>query len=201
MNAEDAVKELLLYIGEDPERDGLKDTPKRVVKALKELTIGYSKDPNELLSKVFENGDDDAPDAVRYNGMVILRNIDMYSLCEHHMLPFIGRVHVAYIPNKETGKIVGISKLARLVEVFARRLQVQERLTAQIADAIEKYLDAAAVMVVVEATHMCMVMRGVKKANATMITSEVRGFFHEKPKAKQEALALIMRGGFYGPQY
>lgn len=192
--AENSVRELLFFVGEDPTRDGLLDTPKRVTKALKEILSGYEQQPEEVLSRVFDNGDDDAPDAVRYNGMVILRDIDFYSMCEHHMLPFFGKAHVAYIPNENTGKIVGISKIARLVDVFARRLQVQERLTAQIADALERHLQASGVLVVVEARHLCMLMRGVRKANATMVTSEVRGFFLERPKAKQEALALL-RGG------
>lgn len=191
-SAEAGVRLILEYLGEDPERDGLQDTPRRVVKAFDEILAGYKQDPQEVLKRVFENGDDDAPDAVRYNGMVVLREINFYSMCEHHMLPFFGRAHIAYIPNEKTGKIVGISKLARLVDVFAKRLQVQERMTAQIADAIEAYLDAAGVMVVIEAQHLCMLMRGVKKANATMVTSEVRGFFLERPKAKQEATALLL---------
>jgi len=194
-DAEQAVKVLLNYVGENPERDGLQDTPRRVVKAYDEILSGYKQSPDEVLSTVFDNGDDDAPDAVRYNGMVLLKEIDFYSMCEHHMLPFFGKAHIAYIPNEETGKIVGISKLARLLDVYAKRLQVQERLTAQIADALEEVLKPAAVLVVIEAQHLCMLMRGVKKANATMVTSEVRGFFLERPKAKSEAMALLGLGG------
>lgn len=190
-SAEAGVRLILEYLGEDPNRDGLQDTPRRVVKAFDEILAGYKQDPQVVLKRVFENGDDDAPDAVKYNGMVVLRDIDFYSMCEHHMLPFFGKAHIAYIPNKE-GKIVGISKLARLVDVFAKRLQVQERMTAQIADAIESYLNAAGVMVVIEAQHLCMLMRGIKKANSTMVTSEVRGFFLERPKAKQEATVLLL---------
>ena len=189
------VRAILEYLGEDIHRDGLRDTPRRVVRALDEILAGYRQDPDEVLSTVFENGDDDAPDAVKYNGMVLLKDIDFYSMCEHHMLPFFGKAHIAYIPNEKTGKIVGISKLARLLDVFAKRLQVQERMTAQIADALERVLDPAGVLVVVEAQHLCMLMRGVKKANATMTTSEVRGFFLERPKAKQEAMALLGLGG------
>lgn len=193
--AETGVRLLLDYLGEDTERDGLRDTPGRVVRALDEILGGYGMDPQEVLSTVFDNGDDDAPNAVRYNGMVMLKDIDFYSMCEHHMLPFFGKAHIAYIPNEKTGKIVGISKLARLLDVFAKRLQVQERLTAQIADALEEVLAPAGVIVVIEAQHLCMLMRGVKKANATMITSEVRGFFLDRPKAKQEAMAFLGLGG------
>jgi len=192
---EESVRSILAYIGEDPTRDGLQDTPRRVIKAYDEILSGYKMDPKDALSTVFDNGDDDAPNAVRYNGMVMLKDIDFYSMCEHHMLPFFGKAHIAYIPNEETGKIVGISKLARLLDVFAKRLQVQERLTAQIADAIEEVLNPAGVLVVIEAQHLCMLMRGVKKSNATMITSEVRGFFLERPKAKQEAMTFLGLGG------
>lgn len=187
-----AVRTLLSYIGEDPDREGLRETPQRVVKALREVLSGYAYDPEDLL-KLFPNGDDDdAPDAVRYNGMIILRDIDYYSMCEHHMLPFFGRAHVAYIPG-ESGRIIGVSKLARIVDVYARRLQVQERMTAQIADALERLLKPKGTLVVVEGQHLCMLMRGVRKANATMVTSEVRGLFLERLKAKEEALQLMLR--------
>lgn len=192
MEPTEAIKVLLEYVGESPERDGLKDTPKRVVKALAEILSGYKQDPKEVLARVFENGGDDDPDPATYNGMVILRDIEFHSMCEHHMLPFFGKAHIAYIPNAETGKIIGISKLARLLDIFAHRLQVQERMTAQIADAIEHYLGADGVMVIIEATHLCMVMRGVKKANPRMVTSEVRGSFAKNPQTRAEATTLIL---------
>lgn len=165
-SATDIPTRLLQYIGEDPTRDGLKDTPKRFLKAWRFLTSGYNLSSSDLLSKTFKSD---------YDEMVILKDIEFYSMCEHHMLPFFGKVHIAYIPNMKSKKVVGISKLARLVEVYARRLQIQERMTSQIAGAIEKYLEAHGVAVYVEAQHLCMVARGVQKQNSKMLTSDLRG--------------------------
>ncbi|GCL48766.1 GTP cyclohydrolase I [Microcystis aeruginosa NIES-3804] len=175
-----AVRTLLLGLGEDPDREGLRDTPKRVVKALKFLTSGYQQSLDELLNgAVFhENA----------NEMVLIRDIDIFSSCEHHILPIIGRAHVAYIPN---GKVIGLSKIARICEMYARRLQVQERLTAQIADALQGLLQPQGVAVVIEATHMCMVMRGVEKPGSWTSTSAVRGIFADSAKTRQEFMSLI----------
>ena len=175
-----AVRTLLLGLGEDPDREGLKDTPKRVVKALKFLTSGYNQSLDELLNgAVFhENA----------NEMVLVRDIDLFSSCEHHILPIIGRAHVAYIPD---GKVIGLSKIARICEMYGRRLQVQERLTAQIADALQGLLQPKGVAVVVEASHMCMVMRGVQKPGSWTSTSAVRGVFAEDAKTRQEFMNLI----------
>ncbi|MCA2724138.1 MAG: GTP cyclohydrolase I FolE [Microcystis sp. M048S1] len=175
-----AVRTLLLGLGEDPDREGLRDTPKRVVKALKFLTYGYQQSLDELLNgAVFhENA----------NEMVLIRDIDIFSSCEHHILPIIGRAHVAYIPN---GKVIGLSKIARICEMYARRLQVQERLTAQIADALQGLLQPQGVAVVIEATHMCMVMRGVEKPGSWTSTSAVRGIFADSAKTRQEFMSLI----------
>lgn len=187
-----AVRTLLEYIGEDPDRPGLQETPARVVKALREIFSGYPTDVGELV-KTFPNGDDDgAPEAAKYNGIVLLRDIDYYSMCEHHMLPFFGKAHIAYIPG-EDGRVIGVSKLARIVDAFARRLQVQERMTAQIADALVRLLKPKGVLVVVEGQHLCMLMRGVRKANSVMVTSEVRGLFLQRLKAKEEVLQLLLR--------
>ncbi|WP_330205072.1 GTP cyclohydrolase I FolE [Cyanobacterium sp. Dongsha4] len=175
-----AVRTLLLGLGENPDREGLKDTPKRVVKALKFLTSGYSQSLDELLNgAVFhENA----------NEMVLVRDIDLFSSCEHHILPILGRAHVAYIPN---GKVIGLSKIARICEMYARRLQVQERLTAQIADALQGLLQPQGVAVVIEATHMCMVMRGVQKPGSWTSTSALRGVFNDDAKTRQEFMNLI----------
>lgn len=175
-----AVRTLLLGLGEDPDREGLRDTPKRVVKALKFLTSGYQQSLDELLNgAVFhENA----------NEMVLIRDIDIFSSCEHHILPIIGRAHVAYIPN---GKVIGLSKIARICEMYARRLQVQERLTAQIADALQGLLQPQGVAVVIEATHMCMVMRGVEKPGSWTSKSAVRGIFADSAKTRQEFMSLI----------
>ena len=176
------VRAFLESIGEDPEREGLKETPARVVRSWGELFRGYSLDPRDVLTTTFRDGATDE--------MVILKNIDFASTCEHHVLPFFGKVSIGYIPRR---RIVGISKLARLVEVFARRLQIQERMTTQIADSIMKILKPRGCMVVVEATHLCMVIRGVNKANSVMRTQAVRGNFI-KPDVKEEFLKGIKRG-------
>ncbi|NTV01533.1 MAG: GTP cyclohydrolase I FolE [Chlorobiaceae bacterium] len=176
----DAVVSLLEGIGEDPEREGLVKTPERVAKSLRFLTSGYRQDPEEVLMKaVFTES---------YDEMVLVKDIDIYSMCEHHMLPFFGKAHVAYIPD---GKIVGLSKIPRVVEVFARRLQVQERLTQQIRDAIQNVLNPRGVAVVIEATHMCMVMRGVQKQNSITTTSAMSGDFMNNASTRSEFLRLI----------
>ena len=179
-NMMDIVKNLLTAIGEDPDREGLVSTPKRVAKAYEFLTKGYHQDIDEVL-----NG---AIFTEKYDEMVVVKNIDFYSLCEHHMLPFYGKVHVAYIPN---GKIVGLSKIPRIVEVFARRLQVQERMTQQIADTLDKYLQPIGVAVVSEANHMCMMMRGVEKQNSSATSSAMHGVFKDDAKTRSEFLNLI----------
>lgn len=177
---EDAVYTLLKGVGEDPEREGLLLTPERVAKSLRFLTKGYRQDPEQLLKQaVFTES---------YDEMVLVRDIDIYSMCEHHMLPFFGKAHVAYIPD---GKIVGLSKIPRVVEVFARRLQVQERLTQQIRDAIQNVLNPRGVAVVIEATHMCMVMRGVEKQNSVTTTSAMSGEFMNNQSTRSEFLRLI----------
>lgn len=175
-----AVRTLLLGLGEDPDREGLRDTPKRVVKALKFLTSGYQQSLDELLNGAVFHED--------ANEMVLIRDIDIFSSCEHHILPIIGRAHVAYIPN---GKVIGLSKIARICEMYARRLQVQERLTAQIADALQGLLQPQGVAVVIEATHMCMVMRGVEKPGSWTSTSAMRGIFADSAKTRQEFMSLI----------
>ena len=175
-----AVRTLLLGMGEDPDREGLIDTPKRVVKSLKYLSSGYQQSLDELLNgAVFHE---------KASEMVIVRDIDLFSSCEHHILPIIGRAHVAYIPN---GKVIGLSKIARICEMYARRLQVQERLTAQIADALQGLLQPLGVGIVVEATHMCMVMRGVQKPGSWTVTSAMKGVFGEDAKTRQEFMNLI----------
>ncbi len=182
MAIEGAVRSLLMNLGEDTERDGLLNTPLRVRKMYRELLSGYTTDPVALINNaLFE---------VDYNEMVIVRDIELHSLCEHHMLPFIGKAHVAYIPN---GKVLGLSKIPRIVDMFSRRLQVQERLTAQIADFLEETLQPQGVAVVVEAAHMCATMRGVKKANARMVTSTMRGQFREDAELRREFMEHIGR--------
>ncbi|MBW4427913.1 MAG: GTP cyclohydrolase I FolE [Nostoc desertorum CM1-VF14] len=175
-----AVRTLLIGLGEDPDREGLKDTPKRVMKALQFLTKGYHESLDELL-----NGAVFTEDA---NEMVLIRDIDIFSSCEHHILPIIGRAHVAYIPN---GKVIGLSKIARICEMYARRLQVQERLTIQIADALQGLLKPQGVAVVIEATHMCMVMRGVQKPGSWTVTNAMRGVFAEDMRTREEFMNLI----------
>ena len=178
--AEAAVRELLAAVGEDPDRDGLQATPGRVARSYAELLRGYDQDPREVLSAVFEVG---------HRELVLVRDIELWSLCEHHMVPFFGVAHVGYIPG-EHGHVTGLSKLARLVDVYARRLQVQERLTTQIAESIVEVLQPQGVIVVIEAEHLCMTMRGVSKAGARTITSAVRGQLLE-PATRAEAMKLI----------
>jgi GTP cyclohydrolase I len=175
-----AVRELLFAIGEDPDREGLLDTPDRVARAYAELTAGMRQSPADVLSTTFDLGHDE---------MVLVRDIELWSMCEHHLVPFTGVAHVGYIPA-ESGKITGLSKLARLVDVYAKRPQVQERLTTQIADAMVDRLEARGVIVVIEAEHLCMTMRGVRKAGARTITSAVRGQMHNAA-TRSEAMALI----------
>ena len=177
------VRKMLTLIGEDPNREGLRRTPERFEKALRYLTSGYRQDPEKLL-----NG---AMFSVCYDNMVVVKDIELYSLCEHHLLPFFGKCHVAYIPNK---KVVGLSKIARLVNMYARRLQIQERLTSQIAKAIQERLAPEGVGVVIEARHLCMVMRGVEKQNSSAMTSAMLGAFRENKQTRDEFLSLINHG-------
>ncbi|MGL5827684.1 MAG: GTP cyclohydrolase I FolE [Nocardioides sp.] len=179
--AEAAVRELLYAMGEDPEREGLHETPARVARAYAEVTSGLRMRPEDVLTTTFDIG---------HNEMVLVRDIELWSMCEHHLVPFTGVAHVGYIPA-ESGKITGLSKLARLVDVYAKRPQVQERLTTQVADAMVELLDARGVIVVVEAEHLCMTMRGVKKAGARTITSAVRGVMLHNSSTRNEAMALI----------
>ena len=177
---QDIIRDLLVALGEDPQREGLLRTPKRVEQALQFLTGGYGADVDSVLN--------DALFTVDYNEMVIVKDIDFYSLCEHHLLPFFGRCHVAYIPSD---KVVGLSKIPRLVEIFSRRLQVQERLTNQIAETIRAKVDPLGVGVVMEATHLCMSMRGVQKQNTTAVTSAMLGSFRQDARTRSEFLNLI----------
>lgn len=174
------VKDILELIGENPQRDGLLKTPTRVFKSFQYLTSGYKQDPKEILNDALFDSSN--------NEMVLVRDIEFYSLCEHHLLPFFGRAHIAYIPDK---KVVGLSKIPRLVEIYARRLQIQEQLTEQIADAMMKYVGAKGVGVVIEARHMCIEMRGVQKANSTTSTSALRGYFLKNEKTRKEFFSLI----------
>jgi GTP cyclohydrolase I len=177
------VRGLLTEIGEDPAREGLSLTPERVARSLRFLTQGYTQDVDALL-----NG---ALFTVQYDEMVIIKDIEVYSLCEHHLLPFFGKAHVAYLPN---GKVVGLSKIPRLVDMFARRLQVQERLTVEIAEAIQEKVKPRGVGIVIEATHFCMVMRGVEKQNSVAVTSCMRGAFRDQLQTREEFLSLLRRG-------
>jgi GTP cyclohydrolase I len=180
---ENATRDLLSAVGEDPERDGLNRTPERVARMYDELLAGYRVDPEKMIN--------DAIFDVEYDEMVLVRDIEFYSLCEHHMLPFIGKAHVAYLPK---GKVIGLSKIPRIVDLFARRLQVQERLTRQIADLLDTTLHPHGVAVVVEGLHLCSMMRGVKKANARMVTSALSGTFSDNEVTRQEFLSHIARG-------
>jgi GTP cyclohydrolase IA len=177
---EDLVREMLVRLGEEPSREGLATTPERVHKAMKYLTKGYKEDPEALLKGALFT--------VSYDEMVIVKDIEMFSLCEHHMLPFFGKVHVAYIPN---GKVIGLSKIPRLIELFSRRLQIQERLTTQIAETIQKIIQPQGVGVVVEARHLCMMMRGVEKQHSAAVTSSMLGCFRNEEETRTEFLSLI----------
>lgn len=182
--AEEAVRTLLRWAGDDPTREGLLDTPKRVVKSYEELFKGYETDPCEVLNRTFK-------EVEGYDEMVVLRDINFNSHCEHHMVPFTGKAHVAYLPGC---KVIGLSKLARLVDVYAQRLQIQEKLTAQIADTLQEILQPKGVAVVIEATHMCMTMRGVRKHGTVMQTSRLLGLFKSDPRTRQEFFSLLKTG-------
>jgi GTP cyclohydrolase I len=177
---EELVHEMIVRLGEDPDREGLARTPARVAKAMQFLVKGYKDDPEALLRKALFT--------VNYDEMVIVKDVEMFSLCEHHMLPFFGKVHVAYIPN---GKVIGLSKIPRLIEAFSRRLQIQERLTTQIAEAIQNTIDPQGVGVVIEARHLCMMMRGVEKQHSAAVTSSMLGCFREREETRTEFLSLI----------
>ncbi|MCO6000055.1 GTP cyclohydrolase I FolE [Actinoallomurus rhizosphaericola] len=179
---EKAVREILLAVGEDPDRDGLLDTPARVARAYAEQFAGLRQRPEDVLTTVFDADHDE---------MVLVKDIEVYSTCEHHLVPFHGVAHVGYTPNAR-GQITGLSKLARLVDVYARRPQVQERMTSQIADALMEFLKPRGVIVVIEAEHLCMTMRGVRKPGARTVTSAVRGDFRESPSTRAEAMSLIL---------
>ncbi len=186
VSTEEMYREILRRLGEDPNRDGLLRTPGRVEKTMAYLTKGYQEDPLQLLRGALFDVD--------YDEMVIVKDVEMFSLCEHHMLPFFGKVHVAYIPK---GKVVGLSKIARLVEVFSRRLQVQERMTRQIADAIQEAIAPQGVGVVIEARHLCMMMRGIEKQNSSTVTSAMVGCFQQK-ETRSEFLSLVRPSGHVG---
>ena len=177
---EELVREMLVRLGEDPNREGLVRTPARVEKAMQFLVKGYQEDPEALLRKALFT--------VSYDEMVIVKDIEMFSLCEHHLLPFFGKVHVAYIPN---GKVIGLSKIPRLIELFSRRLQIQERLTTQIAEAIQNTIEPQGVGVVIEARHLCMMMRGVEKQHSAAVTSSMLGCFRNEEETRTEFLSLI----------
>ena len=176
-----AVRDLLIAVGEDPDREGLVDTPERVARAYEEIFAGLHQDPSEVLTKTFNED---------HRGLVLVRDIPVYSTCEHHLVPFYGKAHIGYIPGK-SGKVTGLSKLARLVDLYAKRPQVQERLTKQVADAMVKRLQPQAVIVVIECEHLCMAMRGIRKPGATTTTSAVRGGFQTNPASRAEVLSLI----------
>jgi GTP cyclohydrolase I len=180
---ERAVREILLAIGEDPDRDGLVDTPARVARAYAEQFAGLAQRPEDVLATVFD---------ADYDELILVRDIEVYSICEHHLVPFFGFAHVGYIPN-EKGQITGLSKLARLVDLYARRPQVQERMTSQIADALMRVLEPRGVLVVIEAEHLCMSMRGVRKPGAKTVTSAVRGSMRDSDRTRAEAMSLLLR--------
>ena len=184
----DHVRDMLRALGEDPDREGLQKTPERVQKALTFLTQGYERDPKAVVNEALFSVD--------YDEMVVVRDIDVFSLCEHHLLPFYGKAHVAYIPD---GKVIGLSKLARLVDMYARRLQVQERLTVQVAETLEEVVRPRGVAVVIEALHFCMIMRGVEKQSSVAVTSCMRGAFREQPQTRDELLSLIRRKAVGNP--
>lgn len=179
--AEAAVRELLLAVGEDPEREGLKETPARVARAYREVFAGLHVDPTQVLEKTFDEG---------HQELVLVKDIPIYSTCEHHLVPFFGKAHIGYIPGPE-GRVTGLSKLARLVDLYAKRPQVQERLTGQVADALVDKLQPTSAIVVIECEHLCMAMRGIRKPGATTITSAVRGGFKSDARSRAEAMSLI----------
>jgi GTP cyclohydrolase IA len=180
--AEAAIRELLIAVGEDPDRPGLKDTPARVARAYTEIFAGLWQDPGEILATTFDEDHDE---------LVLVKDIPMYSTCEHHLVPFHGVAHIGYIPGAD-GKVTGLSKLARLVEVYARRPQVQERMTSQIADALNDVLKPRGVLVVIEAEHLCMAMRGIRKPGSRTVTSAVRGIFRSNQSTRSEAMSLVL---------
>ena len=179
MSVENAVREILVDIGEDPERQGLRDTPERMADMFKELTAGYRACPYKIINEALFD--------IKYDEMVVVKDIEFYSLCEHHMLPFFGKIHVAYLPK---GRVIGLSKIPRIVDAFARRLQVQERLTQQVAEAIRDITNPAGVGVICEAQHFCMMMRGVEKQASSTITSAMLGAFRDQRETREELLAL-----------
>jgi GTP cyclohydrolase IA len=183
VSTQELLRELLVRLGEDPDRDGLLKTPERMKKSLEFLTKGYDEDPDAVLQRAMFD--------VSYDEMVIVKDIEVFSLCEHHLLPFFGKVHVAYIPN---GKVVGLSKVPRVVDIFARRLQVQERLTVQIAETIQNAIQPQGVGVVIEARHLCVMMRGVEKQHSAAVTSHMLGSFRNSDKTREEFLSLICGG-------
>jgi GTP cyclohydrolase I len=183
LTTQELYRELLVRLGEDPTRDGLLDTPERMEKSMAFLTRGYAMDVNTVLHEaLFE---------VEYDEMVIVKDIEFFSMCEHHLLPFFGKAHIAYVPN---GRVIGLSKVPRVVDVFARRLQVQERLTTEIADAISDAIDPQGVAVILEAQHLCMMMRGVEKQHSATVTSAMRGVFKTQVQTRNEFLSLVRRG-------
>lgn len=184
---QELLRETIVRLGEDPDRDGLLRTPERMQRSLEYLTKGYREDPDKLLKGALFNVD--------YDEMVIVKDIEMFSLCEHHLLPFFGKVHVAYIPK---GRVIGLSKLPRLIDIFARRLQVQERLTTQIAETIQRAIEPQGVGVVIEARHLCMMMRGVEKQHSSAVTSSMLGVFRAEKETRDEFLALIRGKGMNG---
>ena len=184
LTTQELYREILVRMGEDPNRDGLADTPERVAKSMAFLTRGYSMDVNAVIH--------DALFDVDYDEMVVVKDVEFFSLCEHHLLPFFGKAHIAYLPN---GKVIGLSKIPRVVDVFARRLQVQERLTTQIADAIADAVNPQGVAVILEARHLCMMMRGVEKQHSATVTSAMRGVFKTQLQTRNEFLSLVRRNG------
>jgi GTP cyclohydrolase I len=184
LTTQELYREILVRIGEDPTRDGLADTPERMEKSMAFLTRGYSMDVNAVIHEALFDVD--------YDEMVVVKDVEFFSLCEHHLLPFFGKAHIAYLPN---GKVIGLSKIPRVVDVFARRLQVQERLTTQIADAIADAVDPQGVAVILEARHLCMMMRGVEKQHSATVTSAMRGVFKTQLQTRNEFLSLVRRNG------
>src|SRR3954464_10396988 len=182
--AENAIRELLIAVGEDPDREGLRETPARVARSYKEIFAGLFQEPSDVLTTTFDLGHEE---------MVLVKDIEVYSTCEHHLVPFHGVAHVGYIPGVD-GRVTGLSKLARLVEVYARRPQVQERMTSQIADALAEELKPRGVLVVIEAEHLCMAMRGIRKPGSRTVTSAVRGIFRDNAATRSEAMSLVVRG-------